>query len=138
MTPRVALDTNIVVSALLKPQGLESMVLRLALAGQMQFFVSPPVLAEDAETLSKPKLKLTPSEAARALGQLREAATMVHPAHQVSESPHESDNRFLECADAAHADFLITGNNKHFPKQWRTTRVVPAREFLERRLSLRE
>jgi hypothetical protein len=31
----------------------------------------------------------------------------------------------------ARADFLVTGNNRHFPKQWRQTAVVNARELLE-------
>ncbi|MBV9037914.1 MAG: hypothetical protein JO182_25715 [Acidobacteriaceae bacterium] len=44
-------------------------------------------------------------------------------------SPHEADNRFLECVEAAQADFLITGNKRHFPAEWEGTRIVNAREF---------
>jgi predicted nucleic acid-binding protein len=40
------------------------------------------------------------------------------------------DNRFLECAESAGADFLVTGNRRHFPKVWKTARIVNAREFL--------
>ena len=29
----------------------------------------------------------------------------------------EADNRFLECAEAARADFLGTGGKRHFPKR---------------------
>ena len=42
-----------------------------------------------------------------------------------------SDNRFLECAAAAAAAILVTGNLKHFPPQWGATRVMNARQFLE-------
>lgn len=45
MIPRVVLDTNVVVSALLKPQGLEDQILRLALAGRLLLCTSPAVLA---------------------------------------------------------------------------------------------
>ncbi|MFZ0807704.1 MAG: hypothetical protein WAN03_16035 [Candidatus Sulfotelmatobacter sp.] len=41
------------------------------------------------------------------------------------------DNRFLESAELAKADFLVTGNERHFPKQWRQTHLVNARELLE-------
>jgi len=41
MIPRVVLDTNVVVSALLKPQGLEDQILRLALAGRLLLCCSP-------------------------------------------------------------------------------------------------
>jgi len=33
--------------------------------------------------------------------------------------------------DAAEADYLITGNRRHFPARWKQTSIVNAREFLE-------
>jgi len=56
---------------------------------------------------------------------------LVHPVHTVTASPDESDNRFLECAETIDAEFLITGNKRHFPKAWKGTKIVNAREFLE-------
>jgi predicted nucleic acid-binding protein len=44
---------------------------------------------------------------------------------------HPADDRFLECADVARADYLVTGNKRHFPKSWRQTLIVNARELLE-------
>jgi len=39
---------------------------------------------------------------------------------------------FLECAVEAKADFLITGNKKHFPfKSFHHTRIVSPREFID-------
>jgi predicted nucleic acid-binding protein len=46
----------------------------------------------------------------------------------VSSDP--DDNIFLECADAARADFLITGNRKHFPAFWKNTKIITPREFV--------
>jgi predicted nucleic acid-binding protein len=37
----------------------------------------------------------------------------------------------LECANAASADFLVTGNVKHFPPDWANVRVVTPRQFLD-------
>jgi predicted nucleic acid-binding protein len=48
----------------------------------------------------------------------------------VSKSTDDADNRFLECAEAAGADFLVTGNKRHFPRLWEKTQVVNARELL--------
>jgi hypothetical protein len=36
----------------------------------------------------------------------------------------------LECAQAAQADFLVTGNLDHFPTSWMATKILPARAFL--------
>ena len=60
MIPRVVLDTNVVVSALLKPNGLEDQVLRLALAGRLLLCLSPEVLVEYARVLASPKFKFQP------------------------------------------------------------------------------
>jgi predicted nucleic acid-binding protein len=40
------------------------------------------------------------------------------------------DNVFLECADKAGADYLITGNQKHFPQFWKKTKIITSRQFI--------
>jgi predicted nucleic acid-binding protein len=37
----------------------------------------------------------------------------------------------LECADTARADYLITGNQRHFPKFRKKTKVINSREFID-------
>ena len=71
-----------------------------------------------------------PKEVARFLTLIRPASILVVLARTLSVSNDEPDNRFLECAETAHAEFLITGNKRHFPRQWKITEVVNAREFL--------
>lgn len=131
MTPRVVLDTNVMVSALLKSGGLEDQVLRLGLDGALTLCTSPAVLAEYAVVLPRPRLKLTAQEIQTTLDSLQKVSTVVHPSYTLTVCTHEPDNRFLECAAAAQAHFLITGNARHFPKRWKTTDIVNAREFIE-------
>jgi predicted nucleic acid-binding protein len=69
-------------------------------------------------------------EVGQFLTRLRRSCVLVRPLYTVSVSPDDSDNRFLECAEAANADFLVTGNKRHFPKRWKETEVVNARELL--------
>ncbi|HKD09567.1 MAG TPA: putative toxin-antitoxin system toxin component, PIN family [Bryobacteraceae bacterium] len=38
---------------------------------------------------------------------------------------------FLECAVAAKAEYLVTGNLKHFPASWGVTRIVTPRWLLD-------
>ena len=131
MIPRVVLDTNVVVSALLKPQGREDQVLRLALAGRLLLCVSPQVLAEYGRVLSSPKFKFQPEEVATALRQLEKAGSLFRPERILKISDDEPDNRFYECADAAQAAFLVTGNLRHFKKDYQATRIVNARKLLD-------
>src|ERR1035437_4405566 len=66
----------------------------------------------------------------RLLTLVADEATLVTPANRLTESPDESDNRFYECAAAAEADYIVTGNIKHFKKPYKTTKIVTARQFL--------
>lgn len=127
---RVVLDTNIEVSALLKSGGHEDHVLRLGLAGRLELCASPAILDEYTLVLPRPKFKFTPQEITTALDKLRKTCLLVHPSQRLTVSSHEADNRFLECVQEAKAHFLVTGNKRHFPKEWKSTRVVNARELL--------
>ena len=40
-------------------------------------------------------------------------------------------NRFLECAEAAEADYLVTGNTRHFPQSYKTAQIVTGRRLLD-------
>lgn len=46
-------------------------------------------------------------------------------------SKHDSDNRFYECANAANADYIVTGNTKDFTKPYKDARIINSRQFLE-------
>jgi putative PIN family toxin of toxin-antitoxin system len=126
----VVLDTNVVVSAHLKSEGYERHVLDLALEGRLRPVVSEAIL-EEYKVLLRPKFGLNPTLVNRSLRLLRNASQRVIPRRVLDIARDPPDNRFLECSEAARADFLITGNKRHFPKQWRQTVVVNARELLE-------
>ncbi len=85
---------------------------------------------EYEQVLLYPRLKFVPKEIARFLARLRSRSLLVAPTNTVSASTDDPDNRFLECAQAAGADFLVTGNKRRFPKRWKTTQVVNTRELL--------
>jgi putative PIN family toxin of toxin-antitoxin system len=102
----------------------------LGLNKKVQLCVSEPIFKEYEQVLSYPRLKFLPNEIDGFLARLRSASILVAPTHTVSASPDGPDNRSLECAEAAGADFLVTGNKRHFPKRWKTTQIVNARELL--------
>ena len=121
-----------VVSAHLNAEGYERHVLDLVLAGKLQVAVSAAILEEYEGVLRRPKFGIAPRQVGRALHLLRTAARMVRPHRRLKVARDPADNRFLECAEASKADYLVTGNKRHFPKQWRQTHVVHARELPER------
>jgi len=129
---RVVLDTNVIVSAVLIRGGAEAYALHLATVGKVQLYASKAILAEYEGVLRRDKFRRLGVKAIEeTLRLIRRVAIVVNPAETLTVSPDESDNRFLECADAAEADFLVTGNKRHFPNAWKKTAVIRARELVE-------
>jgi len=129
--PSVVLDTNVIVSAHLKEEGFESFVLNLALAGKLRLFISDEIFEEYQNVLSRPRFKFNPSKIETSLELIEKISKRVLPKAKLKAAKDPDDNKFLECAEEAEADFLVTGNKKHFPKQWKNTRILNAKEFLQ-------
>ena len=128
---RVVIDTNVLVSALLQPEGLPAAILILALSGRVQPCVSDAILAEYDDVIRRPHFKRNPEVIDGTLQAIRKAAHRVKPTTNAYACSDPDDNMFLECAEAAHADYLVTGNQRHFPDQWKKTQVIGVREFIE-------
>lgn len=127
---RLVLDTNIVVSAALKPEGLQRTVLLLALAKPARLYISTPVFKEFREVLARPEFHIRKGLQQRFLQLIEKNAHLVEPARRLEVTTDPHDNIFVECADAARADFLVTGNIRHFPRYWKRTKIITSREFL--------
>ncbi|MGA7415335.1 MAG: putative toxin-antitoxin system toxin component, PIN family [Bryobacteraceae bacterium] len=132
---RAVLDTNVVVSAVLTSGGAEAYTLDLAAVRKIQIFATTAILAEYEGVLRRPKFsRISPQLINGALDLIRHVAILVKPTEILAVSADESDNRFLECAEAADADYLVTGNKRHFPARWKRTAVIGARELVELRV----
>jgi uncharacterized protein len=94
---RLVIDSNILVSAALQPQGLQRTV--LVIANYFNFFKTKRI--------------------------------WVKPSRRLKVTSDPDDNIFLECGEAARADYLIAGNLRHFPRFWKQTKIVSSREFLD-------
>lgn len=130
--PRIVLDTSVLVSAALKPLGPPAQVVYMIALGAIELFVSKDVLGEYREVLARPKFSHLDSEEVSCLLSMIEAAgTMVEPSETLTVSEHPSDNRFYECAAAAAADYIVTGNLKHFSRPYKTTKIVNSRQLLQ-------
>ena len=128
---RLVLDTNVVVSGVLSPDGLERTAVVFALAPPARFYVSPEILLEYERVLGKRRLKPSPLLARQLMDLINGRAKVVSPARALLVSPDPGDNKFLECAEAARADYLVTGKERHFPRNWKSTKVINSRELME-------
>lgn len=123
---RAVLDTCVLKLATLpSPVNPAALIVELGIAGTLEYWASPAMMDEYDEVLSKHPDLLT-----RITGCLR----LCHPLTELAVIRHKPDNRFLECALAVEADYLITVNTArgHFDqKQYQDVRVVPPGQFLK-------
>jgi putative PIN family toxin of toxin-antitoxin system len=127
---RLVIDTNVVISAALKPEGLQRTTFLLAITKPARLYVSQPILDEYADVLSRPELKIRKGLRRQLLQLIKNRGNLVVPSRRLEVSRDPDDNRFLECADAARADYLVTGNLRHFPRFWKKTKIITPREFI--------
>jgi putative PIN family toxin of toxin-antitoxin system len=128
---RLVIDTNVVVSAALKPAGLQRTVVLLALTRPALWYVSEEILSEYGLVLARPEFKIRRSLRQQFLQLIKNRTRLITPSQLPQVTSDPADNMFVECADAARADYLITGNQRHFPKFWKSTKVISSREFLD-------
>jgi putative PIN family toxin of toxin-antitoxin system len=127
---RLVIDTNIVVSAALKPDGLQRTTFLLAITRPARLYVSAPILSEYRVVLSRRELRIRRGLQQQLLQLIKNHSHVVFPSHSLQITSDPEDNIFLECADAAHADYLVTGNLRHFPSFWKKTKIITSREFI--------
>ena len=127
---RLVLDTNIVVSAALKPEGLQRTVLLLASQKPARLYISSPILAEYGAVLARPELRIRRGLQLQLLDFIKKRAHLIVTSQSIRVAGDPGDDIFLECVDEARADYLVTGNLRHFPRFWKSTKVVNTREFI--------
>ncbi|OPX19070.1 MAG: putative toxin-antitoxin system toxin component, PIN family [Desulfobacca sp. 4484_104] len=134
---KLALDTNIIISALHKADSDPDLILSLVLDRDSKLatlYLSKDIYQEYEEVLFRNKFSyFSRAKVRNILEKIQETAVWVEPAVPVKVVKVDpADNKFLECALACEADFLITGNIKHFPlRKFRQTKIVSPGNFIE-------
>jgi putative PIN family toxin of toxin-antitoxin system len=132
--PKVVLDTNVIVSAFLKPESNPALILSFFSEGYLTVCLSEEILLEYSEVLKREKLrKLDQVSINKFLSMMGKKALTVKPRVSVNTVALDpADNKLLECALESEADYLITGNTRHFPfKKIQETQIISPRDFID-------
>ncbi|MDR2143577.1 MAG: putative toxin-antitoxin system toxin component, PIN family [Treponema sp.] len=125
---KIVLDTNVIVSALLCPQSLPAKILGLLLNGTIGIVYDNNVLVEYIDVLNREKFKINKELIKIVLDFLVSDGEYIVSIPQNARFTDEDDRIFYELYKSSEADFLITGNIKHFPKE---RNIITPREFIE-------
>ncbi|MGC9452215.1 MAG: putative toxin-antitoxin system toxin component, PIN family [Oceanipulchritudo sp.] len=131
---RVVLDTNVVVSACFG-RGVPFDCLTAWAKGRYHAVISPPLLAEYEEVYEELHLRCADRKAVDWVTALGECAELVFPVERIAGATADPfDDMVLECAVAAEADFLVSGDKRHLLPlgHFREIPILPPAEFLRR------
>jgi putative PIN family toxin of toxin-antitoxin system len=132
---KAVIDTNVLVSGLMKKGTPPGAVIADLYAGELVALYDPRILAEYRAVFARPELRILPAEAATLLAHIDTKGLLAPGATMATQLPDRDDQPFLEVAFAGGADVLITGNLRHFPVG-DLIRVVTPRQWLDLKATL--
>ena len=107
---RIVVDTNVLVSAILRGRTPREVIQFIIDTPDYDWMVSTEILKEYKEVLSRPKFKLT-QEIIEEWWFVLDTVTRLVEVNDVVDFPRDrKDAKFLACALATDADFLLTGD----------------------------
>lgn len=114
---KIVLDTNVVISGILSKSYPYRILYELVAEQRVSLLLSSPVLAEYTAVLNRDKFSRVAGFKQKAddiLRHIERVGNMYIPDIVLNVITDKADNRFLELAVFAQADYLITGNSQDF------------------------
>ena len=112
---RAVVDTNILVRALIKPQGSVGPVLRRLRDGAYRLLYSESLLAELVDVLSRPRIRnkygIGRDDVATVLTLIELRGELVMPRRRITVCRDPKDDQVLEAAIAGRADIIVSGDD---------------------------
>lgn len=130
---RVVFDSNVLIAALLFPEGHAAAAVENILNGSDELVLSPPILREILSVLAR-KFSRNREELSRVAVVLGEMGEIVNPSRPLTVFQDEPDNRILECAVEGKADVIVTGDKAMLAfGEYGGIRLITLAEYLDRR-----
>ena len=126
--------SNVIVSAMLSPNGTPGAILRGVLDGRLRLLVDNRIVFEYSNVLSRSKFRLDPHDVRAFLDFVEHEAEYVIAPPTAAQFDDPDDHPFYEVAVEGGANYLVTENGRHFPKNpivsspRHVLRVISARE----------
>jgi len=130
---RVVFDSNVLLAALLFPEGRAAAAVENILDGKDDLVLSPPILREVLSVLAR-KFSRDREELSRVAVVLGEMGEIVDPSRRLTVFRDEADNRILECAVEGRVEAIVTGDKAMLALgEYQGIRLISLAEHLDRR-----
>jgi putative PIN family toxin of toxin-antitoxin system len=128
----IVLDTNIIISGILRPYSKSASIIRLVATGAITLAYDLRILSEYRDVLNRPKFKFGKEDINAFLDQVEKEGILVSVIPLKFRLPDSEDEPFLEAALAGKVTAIVTGNKRHFPKkEYEGIEILSPAEFLE-------
>jgi putative PIN family toxin of toxin-antitoxin system len=126
---KIVLDTNVFVSALLTPYGNSAKVLNLILSDIIKLVYDNDVLSEYINVSHRKKFKIDLNYVSILIDfiQYESIFTLTVPCSHNKAFTDPDDRKFYDLLKSSNANYLVTGNLRHFPKE---TNIINPTDFL--------
>jgi putative PIN family toxin of toxin-antitoxin system len=125
---KIVLDTNIIVSAFVNPRGVPGEIISLLLAKKITICYDNRIFSEYMEILKKSKFNFDTTLVDEFLDFIKENGEYIIAEPQKIKFTDEDDKMFYDVYKSGDANYIITGNKKHFPKE---KNIITPREYIE-------
>ena len=132
---RLVIDTNIVVSSIINVGFPNKILYQLIAPGRITLHISPSILDEYIQVLSRPKFakfKNFKTNADFILSNIYRVSRKFTPDIELNLIKDKSDNKFIELAVFSKANFIITGNTNHFTiEEYKGVKIITPKDYWE-------
>ncbi len=124
------IDTNVLVSSMLKPDSIPGEIIEKCVNGDIIPLINEDILAEYYEVLLRNKFGFNPGDVVSRISDFLKHAVVITPTNSEEFFKDNNDKIFYEVVLTVRDNdaYLVTGNIKHFPTK---PFVVTPRQMLE-------
>jgi uncharacterized protein len=128
----VVLDSNIYISGILF-SGNPRTILALAINGRIKVFISPEIISELTDVLSRKKFSFSPESIQTIIREIESITTVVVPSKNYKIVSRDiDDNIIIDCAMESKAEYIITGDNDLLSlSEFHGIRIINPAGFIE-------
>jgi len=116
MIYKVIIDTNVFISSRISINGYPADIMNLIADGQVELYYCPEILDEYTRVLAYKKFNFSTESCKLTIEDIKAVGNLVKPSVSEIPLPDESDRVFYDAAKFING-YLITGNQKHYPKE---------------------
>ena len=129
---KIVLDANIFISSFFWG-GNPRLVLERVITGKDELYITKEILGEIESVMGRPKFHVKKEEVDYFINSIEEIGNKIVSKRQVNNgSRDKTDNKYIECAITANADYIISGDMHLLElKEYKNVKIVTAKDYLE-------